>query len=527
MTGLGKGEFRLHAAVRPPVTAGDHTVRLGHRIEGVGEVAPVTAHFAVTAPQFGLAATEVQSVYPPHNSEGGYDTRLPQVALLRRTLPWEREATAGDPQRRPWLALVVLTDAEATLRTGRPVTEAVPPALHARLKIRAESGTCDHLEVSPAVVARTFPRPDELAWLCHVREVAVGDTELAGADEDGQLAVVVSARLPRAPAGEKLAYGAYLISLEHRLDVLPTTTGDPVDGLGPMQATPGGGPPLRFPVLFRFRFTVTGSGDFQSIMENLDSGSLGTAPDGCPPVTPTGHVAIAHRTRRGEEAAAWYRGPLVPRPVVRGQAGAPLFAADQGRAIAADGLEDLSVAAAFETGRLLALSDPRFLAELATWRRHTMAAATLAATLPKLPGVTSLGIDPSGAGRLLAQALLKRMAADPVAAFGGIVPIVDTPPGFLDPADAADIATGLGLDLAVVDRILRDAPVGTTRPAPPAVPALETDFQTLADHPELLKPLRAELRRYVEALAEAAGLDPAHDTFDPSFAPSTIPDLYG
>ncbi|GAA4705766.1 hypothetical protein [Phytohabitans rumicis] len=528
MSDLDTGEFRLRSSVLPTLPAGRYRAELGHTIDGVGAVEPVTRTFAVVAPQFALSATEVQSVFPPPNSEGSYGTRLAQIALMRRTLPWEREVTPNDAQRRPWLALVVLTDAEAALRPGRPVTEAVPSSLHAALGITETSGTCDHIETSPAVVARTFPRPDELALLCHVREVAVGDTELAGADADGQLAVVLCARVPRPlPSGEKLVYGAYLISLEHRLDVLPTATGTPVPGLGPVQVDPVGPKTLRFPVLARWRFTAAGHGDFGSIMGDLHVGGLGTAPGGCPAVAPSGHVAIAHRGRRGEEAAAWYRGPLTPREVVRRPAGHPLFAADQARAIATDGLEDLSYAAAFELGRLLAMSDPRFLAELLTWRRESMAAATVAATLPLVPGVTDLGIDPVAAGQQLTVAVLDRMATDLDATFGERIPRVDLPPGFASPDDLSDIAQGYGLDLATVKRIVRDALIDVAGPQLPPAPALESSFATLAANPALLGHLRAELRRHVRALAVTSGLDPDTDRFNPGFAPATIPDLYG
>jgi hypothetical protein len=526
MSDLANGSFRLRSSVTPTLTAGRYQVRLQQTVTGGGVIAPVTRHIEVTAPQWALPATDVQSVYPPPNSEGAYGTRLAQIALQRRSLPWEREVTRSDPLGRPWLALVLLTDTEAVLRTGRPVTEAVPPELHADLGVSAASGTCDYIETSPAVVKQVFPRPDELALLCHVREVSLQDTELAGSDEDGQLAVVVCARLPR-PLGprEKLAYGAYLVSLEHRLDALPPKTGTPEPDLGPVQVEPVGERTVRFPVLARWRFTAAGEGDFQSLVRGLKMGSLGTTQGGCPPVAPSGHLVIAHRTRRGEDTAAWYRGPLTPREVVRRPAGQPLFAADQARAIATDGMEDLSEAAAFELGRLLAMSDPRFLAELLAWRRESMAAATVAATLPLVPGITELGIDPSQAGQQLAVAVLDRLASNLAAAFGERIPPVDLPDGFLDPADPAVIATGYGLDPAAVEQILHNDPVDLTGPAPPPTDPLVTSFDELAADPALLGHLRFALRRHVQALAEASGLTTA--TFDPSFAPTTIQDLYG
>lgn len=528
MTDLDPGDFRLRSAITPALPAGRYEVNITQTIGDAGTIDPVARQIEVVAPQFTLSATGVQSVYPPPNSTGSYDTRLAQIVLKRRTLPWERELTGNDPARRPWLALVLLTDAEGELRTGRPVTEAVPPLLHAELGVTAASGVCDYLETSADVVAKVFPRPGDLPLLCHVREVSLADTELAGSDEDGQLAVVLSARLPRAPTGEKLEYGAYLVSLEHRLAALPPDGGATAAVPGPVQLTPAAPRTQRFPVLARWRFTAAGSGDFESLMRGLDVGGMMTAPQGCPPVAPTGHTVIAHRTRRGEETTAWYRGPLVPREPVRRPPDRPVFAADQARAVATDGMEDLSEAAAFEVGRLLAMSDARFLGELLAWRRDTMAAAVQDSTLGLVPGVTGLGIDPATAGRTLALAMIDKLATGRGAALGTPIPLVALPPDFLDPkADILAIAAGFGLDPKDVEQILSGAAPDRPVPHPPPVAPLESSFDALVAHPDLLRHLRIELRREVRALAAGSGLDPDMAVFDPAAPqPSTVDDLY-
>jgi hypothetical protein len=167
----------------------------------------------------------------------------------------------------------------------------------------------------------------------------------------------------------------------------------------------------RFPVLASWSFYCTDAGDFQYLAENVNSRLLGhiptgpegpdgealppgTTPPGLPAEPPsprplplvaaTGHVATAHETRRGEETTAWFRGPLVPDPVDRPGARPdgryPLaHHADQLRRVSPDGLEDLSYAAAFEIGRLLALSRPGAVTALNQWRRQRFAAATTAA----------------------------------------------------------------------------------------------------------------------------------------------------
>jgi hypothetical protein len=73
--------------------------------------------------------------------------------------------------------------------------------------------------------------------------------------------------------------------------------------------------------------------------------------------------------RAGVDEDVWYRGPLVAFPLTRD----PLtyHSADQCRRVAPEtGAEDVSYAAAFEAGRLLAAADARLAQELMRWRRE-------------------------------------------------------------------------------------------------------------------------------------------------------------
>ena len=89
-------------------------------------------------------------------------------------------------------------------------------------------------------------------------------------------------------------------------------------------------------------------------------------------VVETGHVGLDQRTRRGDPVRAWYRGPCWPTRRPRAERrGCPLaHTADQLRVVVPDGREDISLAAAFEIGRLLALSQPSMIAALMRWRQQ-------------------------------------------------------------------------------------------------------------------------------------------------------------
>ena len=137
-------------------------------------------------------------------------------------------------------------------------------------------------------------------------------------------------------------------------------------------------PVHRFPCLLHWSWTTTGSQTFESLMKGVDSGLLGTTGEPRPPVegrpplevVETGHVGLDQRTRRGDLVRAWYRGPLLPHPADFTAPRLPLaHAADQLRLVVPDGREDLSLASAFEIGRLLALSQPSMVAALLRWRQ--------------------------------------------------------------------------------------------------------------------------------------------------------------
>ena len=172
---VSRGAFILHDAVRPAVPDGAYEINVTQRLDPPDQsVDALDKHIAITGPRFTLPPDQALTIYPPANSSGAFSTRLPQIVLRRRTLPWERYIDAGDPTL-PWLALVVVADGEGQLTTGQPVDTTGLPDPELR-----DSDTRDILTVSGTVVKQIFPTKQDLPWLCHVREVDLTDTELAG-----------------------------------------------------------------------------------------------------------------------------------------------------------------------------------------------------------------------------------------------------------------------------------------------------------------------------------------------------------
>jgi hypothetical protein len=243
---------------------------------------------------------------------------------------------------------------------------------------------------------------------------------------------------------------------------------------------------LRFPVLAHWSFTTSEGATFETLMQDLDVGLLGTLPapktaepgkpeappqpaDG-PEVMATGHVGLAQRARRGDAVRAWYRGPCVPFPTARDGAktSQPLplaHAADQLRRVIPDGREDLSLAAAFEIGRLLALSQLSVVSALLRFRGEQFGAGRvreiLAQLLPfDLPAVVATaGAEYVDLGRFVAVQMIDAMANNTAQMLGPQRPVAD-PGRELQVSGNLDqlVATGLGFDLAAVNE--RAAAVG-------------------------------------------------------------------
>jgi hypothetical protein len=431
----------LWDAIEPPLPAGQYrlTISAEARFETGGpEHLDNERFFNVDAPRFALPPAEVASMVPPRNAHGPFHFSLPHVVLGRRTLPWERTFDQANPGT-PWMALLVFEADECTILDQQPLEDVVPPAVFARLG-RPAGVLCDAVEVEHQLLQQVMPSVEEVSLLTHVRQVNVDDRELAAGDSDGWFAIVVANRLP-APGKTHVACLVSIEERTDVVPAQPppvAPTGPVIGGRGdviggvitdtrshererderPFSAEPdvlgafggvvadaaststslvldpgiaivghpglgGGIRPVRvmdrLVLLHRWKFDDNGSGTFRQLMQALDVGMIGTvATAGQPVVADTGHIPLTLHDRDGVDETVWYRGPLVPDQLTRDELG-PYHSADQARRIAPETrAEDVSYAAAFEVGRLLAAADQRLAVELMRWRRGAYRASAQA-----------------------------------------------------------------------------------------------------------------------------------------------------
>ena len=237
-----------------------------------------------------------------------------------------------------------------------------------------------------------------------------------------------------------------------------------------------------FPVLAHWSFTSSGGATFEQLMQGLDYGLLGTTqgetlPPQPPPPPPTqsaptepprpvtarvlgtGHLELGHRTRRGDAVQAWYRGPLVPHPTKRDEPVDDLLplahSADQLRRTVPDGTEDLAHAAAFEIGRLLALSQLSIVSGLLRFRAEQFGKERVRQVVDSfVPFDGLLAGTGSSLSQLVSHTLVEALATRTTATIGPVRPVVDPGRPIKVSGDLDKVvAAGLGLDLESIRKV--------------------------------------------------------------------------
>ena len=123
---ISPGHFKLHDRAEPPLGAGDYVLSGSQSATG-GAFEEHRAHVRITSPRYQLPPDQILSTWPAANEEGAFESRLPQIVIRRRTLPWERVVDAD--RSVPWLALVLIAEGEGDLSDPRPIAECVTPPL--------------------------------------------------------------------------------------------------------------------------------------------------------------------------------------------------------------------------------------------------------------------------------------------------------------------------------------------------------------------------------------------------------------
>lgn len=216
------------------------------------------------------------------------------------------------------------------------------------------------IDMPLSLLSRILPTSQDMGYLAHVRQ------KTGGRESSEPLAVVVSNRLPK----KNGASTAYLVSLENRyLDT---------NNFNFQNATQQDY--IRLVVLKSWSFSCSDPKDdpkqsFKGLLQHLNVGTLqlpNCNHEGADAYSKQGYVPLRHYLRQGGKTFSWYHSPLLPGENTTDPSLSQFAVRCADQLIAYDennGLFDISYAAAWQLGQLLALQDKKLAINLFNWKR--------------------------------------------------------------------------------------------------------------------------------------------------------------
>jgi hypothetical protein len=259
----------------PPVPSG-HKVLIApdYQLDNGGPLLDLSGtpgvHVSIEGPRLRLDPGDVGGVFPPPGSDNTAVDFLPHIVINLRTLPWERFGPWGKP---PWLALITVKLSElnvskpedALLSTSLGNVKTLDPAAYNLFKTSmglTDATPLTAVRLPVKLLSQILPSGlDEVLFLSHVKRVIY--------DQPRDVAIVIGNRLP-SPGPPVEPHVALLVSLEQRSDLYLS------DATGALAANdPTGTAKTTLIVLYSWSFTPTNEGDFEGVIR-----SIGIRPNG-------------------------------------------------------------------------------------------------------------------------------------------------------------------------------------------------------------------------------------------------------
>ena len=418
---LESGEYNISVS---------QTLIIDHETKLEPSTTTKTKTFYVAGERFHILPEHIHSAFPPAHSLGDHSNVLPHLMLARTTLPWERESISGDPDT-PWLALLVIHENETsqavehTVPLGSLTTDSTTSSFFPEIKLEPGQTDTDKvkvLDIQKGLLEAILPSAEELSWLTHARQGKDGDGNIVGEE----MAVLVANRLPQKGAVTTV----YLVSLEDRykkhdngetyFDFQNAVEQDKIRLINLYSWTFTSTEHFKVSESFLekavdledtivekltqlkgrefftesafenalkddanftqeeldankdFIFKDFSFGDFTQTLKHLDRSTSTlrlTLPDQENSFLDVGFYPLPHQLRGGSTTASWYHGPLAPKSNEESES-LPARGSDTLlRYYESHGMFDVSYAAAWELGRLLALQNTHFSTSLYHWKR--------------------------------------------------------------------------------------------------------------------------------------------------------------
>jgi hypothetical protein len=389
---------------KPALKPGTYTVKVS-----VSVTAPEantfdrSVDFAIGGAAVALNPADIVAVFPPDGSLGLQAETLPHIMLRDPHLPYA--IVTNHLKDAPWLAVLLVTDEELG-----PKGLAVQP-------FSGKGAPVETINLAADLLRQIAPAAEDLPLLTHVREL--------DGSEDARRAVVLCSRLPSA----KSRNTALLVSL---VDLF-------ADGVSITSAAQAG---TQVPIAVLARWSFSCVDDDQSFASRMagvlrnagplcwDEPAKPPSPDPGAPFRAGGWSLLPFRRRDGANGFGLYRGAFVgARPSDRPDP-ADLASADGLlEFIEPFGIFDISYAAAWELGRLMALASAGAVQEIAAAQRRGQRASlagAIAAAGARVPGLPAPATSTAPLPAL--DALLQRLSMLEDVSFAHLVPDPDLLP---------------------------------------------------------------------------------------------------
>ena len=319
----------------------------------------VTKTFYVAGERFQITPKEIASVFPPASSLGDHSNVFPHIMINRSTLPWERKISTEESDKDiSWLGLIVIHDDEKVeievMKLGQVMdllnVSKLEPGQSAEDKVQV-------LKIKNDILEPLLPKKDHLRYLTHVRQGVDDAGKLVGAE----MAVIIANRLPKKGGTSTV----YLVSFENRFNKNGFVfQKDKDDNVCLVQ-------------LHSWSFTCESDakGDFAALLNKLDiSPSALRKTDikdaNVDKYLQMGFYPLPHKLREGYQTVSWYHGPLGTGDVTFDAYQRVSTSGSLLNYYEDNGMIDVSYAAAWELGRLLALQNTNFSTELYKWKQQ-------------------------------------------------------------------------------------------------------------------------------------------------------------
>jgi hypothetical protein len=388
-----KSEFSFYSCHKPPLTDGEHVITVSQILQLAKDdhdrkIFKTVFKFHVSGERFSIDPSALHAVFPPSGSIGSYDKVLPHIAIKRSSFPWERSAgDAGDDT--PWLAILLFNEDEirnndvvqqiVTLEKIRSAPVNLPEYVNVKNgkmtkadfpDFKLDSGDKNDdkvsvIDVKKSLLEKIIPTGDECRLLTHVRK-----------RKDGQeLAVIVGNRFPESHSSNT----AFLISVENRFknsvfDFGKTPDGNAIDENTSDDAY------IRLVTLKSWSFNCSSTSEsdesFDRLINNLNKGVLILpikTDETIHKYLSLGYLLLPHFLRNGQFTYSWYHSPLTSKSAHLQGAGtitnSEVQISDQLLRVDSEtGMMDITYAAAFELGRVLAMDSTTFVKTLYDWK---------------------------------------------------------------------------------------------------------------------------------------------------------------